>query len=125
MRYELKKNAIYDNVNGKPSFIYVDGDGSCLIRLDVEPIDISGNVGWECFEIRIKAKPIKAEIKQVIIRSIISECEEFALLNDYNKYLLGIESNEDAKNKYVEYLVFLEHIDALIKAEMEVQDEDC
>lgn len=113
---ELTPNASYDNVAGKPEPIYKDNDGSYLYRynIEAETNDEGQQVGWKCREIRIWVEPTKGNLKRAIIRSVISETEEFSLVNNYNRHVLGIKEDEVAVERYKEYLVFTEDISAML-----------
>lgn len=113
---ELTPNASYDNVAGKPEPIYKDNDGSFLYRYNIEADtnDEGQQVGWKCREIRIWEEPNKGNLKRAIIRSVISETEEFSLVNNYNRHILGIKENEVAVEKYKGYLLLIDEIDTML-----------
>ena len=107
----LEPNAMYDLVHGKPSVLEQDNDGSFLYRYNIEPeMGIPDGqteeiqIGWQCREIRIWEKPTKAVLKKAIIRSVVDETKEFALLNDYNKHILEIKVDLTAVDAYKEFL---------------------
>ncbi|OQA66919.1 MAG: hypothetical protein BWY38_01629 [Ignavibacteria bacterium ADurb.Bin266] len=117
----LEPNAHYDMANGKPSSFVNDNDGSFLYRYNIEPEmgikDGETQIGWKCREIRIWEKPTKAVLKKAIIRSVIDESKEFALLNDYNKHILEIKIDSDAVDAYKEFLQFTEDVDTMVSNE--------
>ena len=117
----LEPNAMYDLVHGKPSVLEQDNDGSFLYRYNIEPeMGIPDGqteeiqIGWQCREIRIWEKPTKAVLKKAIIRSVVDETKEFALLNDYNKHILEIKVDLTAVDAYKEFLQFTEDVDAML-----------
>ena len=59
-------------------------------------------------------KPTKANLKRVIIRSVLDETAEFDLVNSYNKHILGVSVNDNAVAEYKEYLQFTEDLNALL-----------
>lgn len=117
----IAPNAHYDMVGGKPSVLQRDNDGSTLFRFNIEPeMGIPDGeteerqVGWCCYEVRTFQKPTKANLKKEVIRSIIDETAEFALVNRYNKHVLGIAISEHAVDDYKEYLRLTEDLEALL-----------
>lgn len=112
---EIAPNAHYDNVNGKPAVMYHDNDGSTLYRINIcEETDEDGNIGWSCFEIRTYKKPTKANIKHDLIRAILDDSAEFALVNKYNMHKLGVLKNSEAVTNYKSYLQMLCDIDDVL-----------
>jgi len=125
----LEPNAHYDMANGKPSSFVNDNDGSFLYRYNIEPeMGIKDGeteetqIGWKCREIRIWEKPTKAVLKKSIIRSVVDETKEFALLNDYNKHVLEIKIDSAVVDAYKEFLQFTEDVDAMLNHDFEEQD---
>jgi len=125
----LAPNARYDLEHGKPSVFEQDNDGSYLYRYNIEPeIDIPDGqteetqIGWQCREVRVWQQPTKAVLKKAIIRSVIDETKEFALLNDYNKHILEIKIDSSAVDVYKEFLHFTEDVDAMLNHDFEEQD---
>jgi len=125
----LEPNAMYDLVHGKPSVLEQDNDGSFLYRYNIEPeMGIPDGqtkeiqIGWQCREIRIWEKPTKAVLKKAIIRSVVDETKEFALLNDYNKHILEIKVDLTAVDAYKEFLQFTEDVDAMLISDIEGQN---
>lgn len=120
----LVPDAYYDLVHGKPMSIEKDNDGSYLFRYNIEPqigipdgATTEEQIGWQCREVRVWEMPTKQLIKKTIIRSVLDKSKEFSLVNGYNKHVLEIKVDEAAVAAYVEYLVFLEDLDALLIAE--------
>ncbi len=117
----IEANAHYDMAHGKPAVLEKDNDGSFLYRFNIEPEtgipegkEKEVQVGWKCYEVRTFDKPTKANLKRVIIRSVLDETAEFDLVNSYNKHILGVAVNDDAVAEYKEYLQFTEDLNALL-----------
>jgi hypothetical protein len=108
-------------VNGKPSVFEKDNDGSYLYRYNIEPEmgipdgeTVETQIGWKCSEIRVWEKPSKGVLKKAIIRSIVDESSEFAIVNAYNKHVLEIKVDSSAVDAYKEYLQFTEDLDVML-----------
>lgn len=121
----LAPNAQYDLQHGRPAVLEADNDGSYLYRYNiseqfrvVEGKTDEEHVGWECCEIRIWETPSKTALKKAIIHSVLDEPAEFALVNSYNKHILGIKNNPTAVEEYKEFLLFTEELDALLTADL-------
>lgn len=121
----LAPNAQYDLQHGRPAVLEADNDGSYLYRYNiseqfrvVEGKTEEEHVGWECCEIRIWETPNKTALKKAIIRSILDEPAELALVNSYNKHILGIKNNPTAVEEYKEFLLFTEELDALLISDL-------
>lgn len=117
----IEANAHYDMTHGTPAVLEKDNDGSCLFRFNIEPEmgipdgeENEVQVGWKCYEVRTFNKPTKANLKKVIIRSVLDETAEFDLVNSYNKHVLGVAVDESAVAKYKEYLLFTEDLDVML-----------
>lgn len=117
----IEANARYDLVHGAPAVLEKDNDGSFLYRFNIAPEmgipdgeEKEVQVGWKCCEIRTFSKPTKANLKKVIIRSVLDETAEFDLVNSYNKHVLGVAVDENAVAAYKEYLQFTEDLDAML-----------
>ena len=117
----LEPNALYDMAHGMPAVLEKDNDGSVIYRVNIneEKAIPDGEaevrqIGWSCYEVRTFDKPTKANLKRVFIRSVIDETAEFALVNSYNKHILGIAPDDKAVAEYKEYLQFTEDLDAQI-----------
>ncbi|MCM1165204.1 MAG: hypothetical protein NC110_00320 [Ruminococcus sp.] len=115
--------------HGQPKPIEKDNDGSTIVRLDINPeMGIPGGdiataksadadpvqIGWSCFEVRTFNAPTKANLKKAIIRAIVDETAEFDLVNSYNKHVMGIKVDEEAVQRYKEFLAFTEELDAAL-----------
>ena len=125
----IAPNAHYDMEHGKPAAIQHDNDGSTIIRYNIEPefAEKEGEtepeqIGWMCYEVRIWDKPEKASIKKAVIRDVIDESAEFALVNAYNSHALGIEINPAAVEEYKEYLQFRADVDKMVESILEETD---
>ena len=117
----LEPNAHYDMEHGMPAVHERDNDGSVIYRVNIneEKAIPDGEaeerqIGWSCYEVRTFDKPTKVNLKRVFIRSVIDETAEFALVNSYNKHILGIAPDDKAVAEYKEYLQFTEDLDAQI-----------
>lgn len=117
----LVPNAHYDMAHGKPLAIERDQDGSNIFRFNIAPEmgipegeSQEVQIGWQCVEIRFWDAPTKANIKRHVIRTFVNECDEFAMVNDYNKHNLGIIQDENAVSKYVAFLNFTEEVSTVI-----------
>jgi hypothetical protein len=121
----IAPNAKYDLVHGKPSAIEKDNDGSFLYRYNIQPeIDIPDGkkkeeqIDWQCCEIRVWEKPTKGVLKKAIIRSVLDESAEFAIVNAYNKHVLEIKVDSTAVDAYKEYLRFTDDLDTMLVADL-------
>lgn len=117
----IAPNAHYDMEHGKPAALEHDNDGSTIIRYNIEPEmgtpdgeSEERQIGWQCHEVRIWDKPTKASLKKAVIRDVIDESQEFAIVNAYNSHVLGIEINPDAVDEYKEFLQFRKDVDTLV-----------
>lgn len=121
----LAPNAYYDMVVGMPSSLQRDNDGSYLYRYNIQSqmgTDEEGGeekqIGWQCREIRIWEHPTKSALKKAIIRSVVDDAEELAIVNAYNKHVLGVKVCEQAVEEYKEFLQFTEDLDKMLNTEI-------
>ena len=83
----IEPNAHYDIAHGMPAVLEKDNDGSVIYRVNIaeekaipEGENEARPIGWSCYEVRTFAKPTKANLKRVFIRSVIDETAEFDLV---------------------------------------------
>lgn len=112
--------------HGEPAALQYDNDGSTIIRYNIEPEydtpEGEGEptqIGWKCHEVRMWEKPEKGAIKKAVIRDVIDESAEFALVNAYNSHVLGIEINPDSVDEYKEFLQFRADVEELAESLIE------
>jgi hypothetical protein len=60
----------------------------------------------------------KPTIEKGVIRSVVDDCAEFALVNKYNKHVLGIVEDEQAVKDYKEYLQFTADLEVQIETDL-------
>lgn len=119
----IEANAHYDMAHGKPAVLEHDNDGSSLYRFNIEAEfgndeEPTVQTGWKCREVRTFDKPTKANLKKVIIRSILDETTEFDLVNSYNKHILGVVKDDAAVSEYKDYLRFTEDLDTMLTTDL-------
>ena len=124
MNYTLANAAVEancDNVHGRPVTLEHDNDGSHIFNFNVEEetaIEEGATkptkIGYKYRTVRIFDEPTKKNIKKAIIRATLTESEEFALVNAYNSFNLGINDDESAVERYEAYLHFLNDLDAML-----------
>ena len=121
----IEPNAHYDIAHGMPAVLEKDNDGSVIYRVNIaeekaipEGEKEARPIGWSCYEVRTFAKPTKANLKRVFIRSVIDETAEFDLVNSYNKHVIGIAPDEKAVAEYKDYLKFTEDLDNQIISDL-------
>lgn len=124
MNYTLANAAVEahcDLVHGAPVALEHDNDGSHIFNFNVEDdTELEEGqkkptkIGYKYRTVRIYEEPTRKNIKKAIIRATLSESEEFALVNAYNSFNLGITDDETAVDRYEEYLHFLADIDTML-----------
>lgn len=126
----IEPNARYDLVNGRPSVFEKDNDGSYLYRYNIEPEmvipdgeTVETQIGWKCREIRVWDKPTKSVLKKAIIRSVVDESAELAIVNAYNKHVLKVKVDTTAVDAYKEYLQFTEDLNAMLVSDFSTVNE--
>lgn len=68
-------------------------------------------------QVTLYGKPNYNDCVKSIIRSYISEDEEFDLVNSYNKYTLGLSADETDLHRYTDYLQLLDSIKLKVKSD--------
>ena len=124
MNYTLANAAVEahcDLVHGAPVALEHDNDGSHIFNFNVEDdTELEEGqkkptkIGYKYRTVRIYEEPTRKNIKKAIIRATLSDSEEFALVNAYNSFNLGITDDETAVDRYEEYLHFLADIDTML-----------
>lgn len=70
---------------------------------------------YECDTIVLKEKPTYANTLEAIIRETYSESEEYALLNGYNEYKLGIHDDETKEQEYLSFLTWRRGLKTILR----------
>lgn len=99
----------------KPKNIERIAPGQYLFNWDIEPNMQDGEqVGWVCNQVDVRGLPNYERIVRAIIRQRWDETEEFAIVNKYNAWKLGL-CGEDAREAYEEFLTEVEAIKQLVR----------
>lgn len=75
---------------------------------------------WDFIQAYIKSQPDYRDAITAILRQYISADEELALINKYNSFKTGINSNYRASAEYEEYCKLVAEIKAQVKADFKV-----
>lgn len=74
---------------------------------------------YEYIQVTIEGEPDYKKCVEAVIREYLTQSQEFDLINDYNRVLLGIITDEDEKeeitSKYKEYLGIVDEIKNKVK----------
>lgn len=104
------------NSNVRPAIIQDLGNGSFHYNYNVterkiEDEKVGEKTVYDYDTVQVWEKPTYENLTRAIIRSEIDETEEFSLINDYYAAQLGIETDEDRKEKAVnDYKAYLAHV---------------
>lgn len=104
------------NSNVRPAIIQDLGNGSFHYNYNVterkiEDEEVGEKTVYDYDTVQVWEKPTYENLTRAIIRSEIDETEEFSLINDYYAAQLGIETDEDRKEKAVnDYKAYLAHV---------------
>lgn len=99
------------------SVVSLNKYGQTIYHYDIKPIKIKDKDFYSYIEVIIDGYPTYEKKVKSIIRTYLSVDEEFDIINSYNKYNLGIDTNSKAKEDYIEYLNLLNTIKQNIKNE--------
>lgn len=95
------------------------GDGSYYYNYDIkveEPKTEEDVQGYSCTTVHLFGEPDYKDCVKAIIRTYISQDEEFDLINSYNQNKIeGIDAQSDDIDKYKEYLELLKDIKVKVK----------
>jgi hypothetical protein len=124
MNYTLANAAVEahcDLIHGAPVALEHDKDGSHIFNFNVEEeTELEEGkkkptkIGYKYRTVRIFEEPTRKNIKKAVIRATLSESEEFALVNAYNSFNLGIITDESVVERYESYLHFLNDLDVML-----------
>lgn len=83
--------------------------------------DGSEKTSWDCNQVQIWGRPIRAALVKAVIRDEIDETAEFDLVNSYNAANAGLldeQEAEQAKARYIAYLRRVQEIKLQIAADL-------
>lgn len=123
------KSAYYDAM---PSKFEAAGNGSYIYRWDVKEEKVerheaseggeeSEKVQYSCYEVVVWAPVSSNKILQAVLEAKFPDNREQKYINEYNAAILGVYTDEKAKEKVETYKAFLRERDA-IKNQV---DSDC
>lgn len=104
-----------------PKTIEIIGNDKYYFNYDIKEYDKYINeegeevVRYSYIQIKLIGVPQYRDVVRRIIREYISDNEEFELINDYNKYKLGILTDKNVEQKYLNYLNLVEEIKTNVK----------
>jgi hypothetical protein len=114
--------------NVRPPIFQDLGDGSWYYNFNITEVpevteenDESGEekTAFEYETVQIWGNPNYIDIVKSVIREKYDESEEFALINKYNSFALGISSNVKDKEEYETYLIETSNIKAMVKKDLQ------
>lgn len=127
---ELKPNAYYDMVVGKPKEKERDNDGSWIYRYNISPhlrrendTDDEIQVGWQCREVRLFVEPTCELLKQAIIDSVYNANTRLDLISRYNAYTSSFSTDENIAVEYKGFIQFCKDVDRLFESKEEKSSE--
>ena len=94
----------------KPKIFEKVGDGSWWYRFNVQKVTVEDpethktREEWHYDECRIFAQPNENNVKSAAISEMFSVSEEINLQNNFQRFVLGLSSDESFRTKYIEYL---------------------
>lgn len=77
---------------------------------DMLPIDIEK---FTYIQVRIEGEPDYKKCVEHVIRAYITQSQEFDLINSYNKAVLNLLPDEEAKKAEIEYIDYLNKINEI------------
>lgn len=90
------------------------GDNTYYYNYDIREATITDEEGthieYSFIQVHLRGLANYGDCVKAVIRAYVSESEEFDLVNSYNKYVLGMSTEETDKTKYTEYLELLQTI---------------
>ena len=95
------------------------GDNTYYYNYDIREYTVPDKEGthikYSFIQVHLRGLANYEDCVKAVIRAHVSENEEFDLVNSYNKYVLGMSTNEADKTNYIEYLKLLQTIKENIK----------
>lgn len=110
--------------NIKPPVLLNLGDGSYHYNYNVKSVtktreDGQPEEGYEYETVHIWGTPTYDNCVKAVLRSRLDETEEFALINKYNAYKLGLSTDKTAETDYKAYLKEVLAIKDMVRADIE------
>lgn len=115
------------NSNVKPSAFLPLGNGSYHYNYNVQEVTVPAEEGqpkskartaYDYEVARFWGAPTYETVVKAVVREKYTESQEFALINAYNAFALGISDDPDDKTEYETYLAELAAIKAMVKTDI-------
>jgi hypothetical protein len=107
--------------NHIPETILPQGGGKFHFNFNVQEITEGETTSYEYGTVEVQGAETYENIVQAFIRSEVSETEEFALVNKYNRFILGLSIDEIHQDNYVAFLNRVDEIKALVKTTLNIE----
>ena len=117
------------NSDVRPSTILTLGDGSFHYNYNIEEVEVenedgSKSPGFNYKTVHIWGKPNYESMVKAVIRAKYDETQELSLINKYNSFVLGLSTDPEYKSKYKEYLTEVMDVKEMVKADLQVTNEE-
>ncbi len=105
--------------------VFLDlGDGSWHYNYHIKEVEVEQEDGtkktmYEYETVQVWGTPTYETLVKAVIRGKYDETQEFALINDYNAFALGISDNPEAKESYEAYLKEVAGFKEMVKADLQ------
>ncbi len=115
------------NSNAKPAAFLPLGNGSWHYNYNVREIEVpapedkpkaKATKAYDYDVARFWGAPAYEAVVKAVVREKYSESQEFALINAYNAFALGISDDPADKAEYEAYLAELSAIKTMVKADI-------
>lgn len=95
------------------------GDNTYYYNYDIREYIVQdeedSHTEYSFIQVHLRGPANYTDCVRAVIRAYVSESEEFDLVNSYNKYVLGMSTDEADRTKYIEYLELLQTIKEKIR----------
>lgn len=114
-----KDKAMKSNSNIKPKVFENLGSGAWHYNYNIEKVTKENENGtqeesYDYDQVKVWGMPTKGGVTKLVIADKYSIEKEIDLANDYTRHALGISSNVELKNRYIDYLNDVDAIKAMV-----------
>lgn len=112
-----------------PDIIYRLGNNTYYYNYDIQEIEIDNSteleqkieIRYTFIQVLLRGQPDYRKCIQAVIRQYLSTEDELSLINKYNRYLAGLDSDSNVYKKYLEYVTLVSDIQQKVKSDFGIQ----
>lgn len=115
------KPDVFQNLGNNTYYYNYDPQSEIIKVPNMETNELEEKTFWTFVQVHLSGIPNYKNCVNAIIREHISINEEFALINKYNGFKLGLNSDPEIESKYINYLDTVNSLKEIVKKDFDLE----